>query len=544
MEKQVQKSLRGRAVFLVASFALFTLIGLAVWQYSTLSRARQLLYDDALSRRQAVDLIVKERESSLRNFVSDTSIHDELFATGEEVKADIGHSQNISERSGTHGYWVYSSDLKTLSAWRDSGLSELTAEPLDIKDIPRVFNESNVTRRFFRVINSRVLEIAGQKVELKGEESLEHQSGYLIAVREWNRDRLDSIGSALQCLVTVTTKPKKGFEVNEANGFHTYYIPLHGEDGTPVGSVEFAWSNSAIGSMIETTQFSTMAFGLVSVLPAGLLIAALVFWVVRPLRNLVGALEEGKLELVQPMSFQQDELGLLARLVIAHHEQNEEIHQLNEELEHRVRERTEELQEAYDATILGWSRAMDSRDEETAGHTQRVAEMAMHIGRAMKLSEPELDDLYKGALLHDIGKIGVPDSVLLKAGPLTDSERKVIEGHTTLAYKMLQPIKFLQRALYVPWCHHERWDGNGYPRKLAGDQIPFLARVFAVADVWDALRSDRPYRKAWSEQETREYIAAKSGEQFDPAVVEAFLATEPLPHPTDVQFEGWRQNAA
>jgi PAS domain S-box-containing protein len=184
---------------------------------------------------------------------------------------------------------------------------------------------------------------------------------------------------------------------------------------------------------------------------------------------------------------------------------------------------------AYEATIEGWSRAMDLRDKETEGHTQRVTEMTMRLGRALGLSEDELVHIRRGALLHDIGKMGVPDQILLKPGPLTDEEWAIMRRHPLLAYAMLLPIAYLRPALDIPYCHHEKWDGTGYPRGLRGESIPRAARVFAVVDVWDALRSVRPYRPAWPEDRVRDHIRSLSGSHFDPQAAEAFLELEGMP---------------
>jgi putative nucleotidyltransferase with HDIG domain len=181
-----------------------------------------------------------------------------------------------------------------------------------------------------------------------------------------------------------------------------------------------------------------------------------------------------------------------------------------------------ELLQAYDDTLVGWSRAMDVRDRETEGHTQRVTEMTIRLARAMGIGDAELVHARWGALLHDIGKIGVPDNILLKPGPLTKEEWVVMRRHPETAREMLKPIGFLRQALSIPYCHHEKWDGTGYPRGLIREQIPLIARIFAVADVWDALRHDRPYHLAWTPERARAYIRSKAGTHFDPAVVDAF----------------------
>jgi PAS domain S-box-containing protein len=181
---------------------------------------------------------------------------------------------------------------------------------------------------------------------------------------------------------------------------------------------------------------------------------------------------------------------------------------------------------AYDATLEGWSGALDLRDEETEGHTRRVTEAAVRLGRALGMSGEDLVHLRRGALLHDIGKMGIPDSILRKPGPLTDEEWAIMRRHPVYAYELLAPIRFLHPALEVPYCHHERWDGKGYPRGLRGEEIPLAARVFAVVDVWDALLSDRPYRPGRPLDHVLAYIESQAGSHFDPDVVRAFLQLE------------------
>jgi HD-GYP domain-containing protein (c-di-GMP phosphodiesterase class II) len=185
----------------------------------------------------------------------------------------------------------------------------------------------------------------------------------------------------------------------------------------------------------------------------------------------------------------------------------------------------DELSQAYDSTIEGWSHALDLRDKETEGHTQRVTQMTLTLARSMGINASELVHIRRGALLHDIGKMGVPDHILLKPGALTEEEWAIMRKHPVYAHELLTPIAYLRPALDIPYCHHEKWDGTGYPRGLTGTQIPFTARLFALVDVWDALTSDRPYRKGWSKEKALEHIQSLAGTHFDPKVVELFLHT-------------------
>lgn len=181
------------------------------------------------------------------------------------------------------------------------------------------------------------------------------------------------------------------------------------------------------------------------------------------------------------------------------------------------------LEQSYDATLEGWVRALELRDHETEGHTQRVTELTLRLARKMGISEEDLVHIRRGALLHDIGKMAVPDAILLKPGKLSQEEWAVMRQHPVHAYEWLRSVAFLQQALDIPYYHHERWDGSGYPHGLRGDQIPLAARIFAVIDVWDAMHIPRPYHSGHSNDEVRAYLRMNAGRLFDPQVVEAFF---------------------
>ena len=194
----------------------------------------------------------------------------------------------------------------------------------------------------------------------------------------------------------------------------------------------------------------------------------------------------------------------------------------NAQLFENLQRTNQELSLAYDTTLEGWGKALELRDKETQGHTQRVANLTLELARQMGIPESDITHIRRGTLLHDIGKMGVPDSILHKPGPLTDEEIAEMRKHPQYAYDLLSSITYLRPTLDIPYCHHEWWDGNGYPRKLKGEEIPLSARIFAIVDVWDALLSDRPYRKAWAEADVMKYITDLSDKQFDPQVVNEF----------------------
>jgi putative nucleotidyltransferase with HDIG domain len=178
---------------------------------------------------------------------------------------------------------------------------------------------------------------------------------------------------------------------------------------------------------------------------------------------------------------------------------------------------------AYDSTLEGWSKALDLRDKDTEGHTRRVTELTDRLARDLGIGEAERVHIRRGAMLHDIGKMGIPDAILLKEGPLSEEEWKIMKQHPDLAMSMLSSISFLRHALDIPYCHHEKWDGSGYPRGLKGREIPIAARIFAVVDVYDALTSDRPYRRAWSGEDALDHIRSGAGSHFDPDAASAFI---------------------
>ena len=219
---------------------------------------------------------------------------------------------------------------------------------------------------------------------------------------------------------------------------------------------------------------------------------------------------------------------MTGRIYISHDitalkELERELRELNFDLEKRVRLRTQELADAYDITLEGWAKALELRDKETEGHSRRVTETTVAVARAMEIPEEDVDHIRRGAILHDIGKMGIPDDILRKKGPLTEEERKIVMKHPDTAYELLRQIPFLEKALDIPYCFHEKWDGSGYPRRLKEREIPLAARIFAVADVWDALTSDRPYRKAWNKEQVASYLLKEAGKHFDRRVVNKFL---------------------
>lgn len=183
----------------------------------------------------------------------------------------------------------------------------------------------------------------------------------------------------------------------------------------------------------------------------------------------------------------------------------------------------QELSDAYSSTLEGWAKALELRDKETVGHSRRVTDLAVKLAKALGLTEKELQDVHFGALLHDIGKMAIPDKILNKPGKLSTGERAIMETHPEEGYKLLEHIDYLNAAAMIALYHHEKYDGSGYPKGIAGEEIPYIARLFAIVDVWDAITSERPYAAAWPIPMARAYLKEEKGVSFDPEIVDAFL---------------------
>jgi len=445
---------------------------------------------------------------------------------------------------------LYAFDRTGKLAWSHSQSGEASKHAAAISGwVSKNVIGAPTTRAAGYIWDSHVLlEIACSKVRHTGTGNKDPQ-GYFATIRAYEGDRLKDLEGITKCKLSVTEKAT--LPAFYADGRYSVPIQLKSpSDGAFVATLQYSGVMPEITLMTAQTAEMSSTFLFIALGAGAFLILGIYLWVVRPL----GVIERRvKGETTVPLDarrFGSREWQLMADLVERYDDQhralieaasemeesNRELSELNQSLEARIDERTAELQKAYEATILGWSRAMEFRDEETEGHTQRVAEMSLRLGKHFGLDEDELHNLYIGALLHDIGKIGIPDSILLKEGKLTPEEFRVMESHTLIAQEMLEPITFLKDSMDVPLFHHEKWNGQGYPYGLMGEEIPLLARIFAVSDVWDALRSNRPYRKAWPEDRVREYIRSELGKHFDPKVVQAFLTMEPMPHPSDAEF--------
>lgn len=294
-------------------------------------------------------------------------------------------------------------------------------------------------------------------------------------------------------------------------GYREIFAAWEVREGKDLGVLGIALGESFLVSTTRVTRIQ------IAILAALIFILVIIIGInlstiiTKPILELVSAsrkVMDGDLSvIVEPTS--KDELAVMAKTF------NQMINS--------VKESKDKIIESYDSTLEGWSRALDLRSEETKGHTDRVLELMIKTSQALGINGESLVNIRRGTLLHDIGKMGIPDRILNKTGKLTDDEWEIMRNHPTFAYDILKDIHFLQPALTIPYCHHERWDGKGYPRGIKGEDIPLEARIFALVDVWDAITNDRVYRKAMSKEEAIQTIQTGAGTHFDPQITKIFL---------------------
>ena len=281
--------------------------------------------------------------------------------------------------------------------------------------------------------------------------------------------------------------------------------------GETIGVMGASFSQNFLVRMGRSTwlrAFTLVIVAALLVIAVGIFTSNIISQPILRLEKAASSVAEGNLE-VKILTSGHDEIARLTR-------------EFNFMVE-RLQKAHTDLISAYDSTIEGWAKTLEARDSETLGHSQRVVNLTIKLARAMGIPEEHIVHVRRGAFLHDIGKLTIPDDILKKPGPLTPDEWAIIKKHPKAAYEILKDIEFLEKALNIPYCHHEHWDGNGYPRGLKGTEIPLEARIFTVIDTYDAIRSNRPYKQARSLEEAFRELRKGKGILYDPEVVDTFL---------------------
>jgi putative nucleotidyltransferase with HDIG domain len=521
-------SVNVKLTLLFCVFASLFLAGVFVWRMVERNAADLKIDNAERLREKNVDVysnfISAALEDSTRRAAFDSELDrlvksDSIFKNSGQDRA-----RDFLRETYEQGYsiWIYNLKGQRLFFWGKSDVVK-AFQPSEntLKSMLMTSSIATPSKFHIRAKDGVICEVRGAVIsssQVSSKATTKAKStGILFVAKSWDREYQNYIGQLTNSKVKIEVA--KSDKVNlDAD------VVLSGPEGKAFATLSFEDPGELRQALNQATDRAVYIFILFVVCLVTTLMIAVFRWVVQPLRTIGQTLAYGDLVALSDVERAGAEFEQVAGVIAQFFLQRDALNKAKENLELRVAERTHELREAYEATIEGWSRALEFRDQETEGHCRRVTAMTVRLASDMGISGDELLNLKRGALLHDIGKMGIPDSILLKPGKLTEEERHVMEQHTIYAYQMLEPIVFLRPALDIPLYHHEKWDGTGYPYKLKGHQIPLSARIFAVIDVWDALRSDRPYRQAWSEERVTQYIIENSGSHFDPQVVKAFLA--------------------
>ncbi len=477
---------RTRVLLLLASLTL-AFIGVACGLLA-LDRheAKMLSRHTQGERSMFYDRLLTLRANPLKTMAFDSSYWDEMV-TFVHTRNTVWGKQNIDTARVTFdvdGSWVFDPNMNAVYGSVSPSAQHLRMLPLPRGAIRRILRQGPYSH-FFLQTPDGLLEL--RSASIHGSSDVAHAGparGYFMVGRLWDRDYLGELSGLTSAHAGMLAPPRRGEAAQ--GGTHggsrmRFLQACPGWDGVPVARLELVSDDPTVGLLQRSAVRGLILLGSFALLTLAVISACLLRWVSLPLGHLSRALTAESQETLTQLKTDGAEFGTLARLMGDFFTQREALRSARDGLETRVAERT-----------LG-------------------------------IADDDLLHIRRGALLHDIGKMGVPDRILLKSGPLDDDEWDTMRRHPLYALEMLHPIVFLHPALDIPYCHHEQWGGGGYPRGLQREDIPLPARIFAVVDVWDALRSDRPYRRAWPEERVRAHIRSLSGTHFDPEIVGAFL---------------------
>lgn len=519
-------SISRRLVLIVAALCALALLLAALIRREDETRLEATSRSATAERARLVRALVLAEGARIRAYVENNGAWDDLGAwVNRPVPGWIEHNLGVSGRDpAIAATYFYDRRGRLVRALPKPGAALGRWHPGKNLAVRGSAGGHKPLLRYFALIPGGLVEVNLTTIVPSGDDARRRGTifGYIAAVRRWNPAAVTNLTRLTATKVELLTPQGRRARAGTGEDRFTLDEPLRDARGRTVAYRRFS-ANSPVVAQYRISLLRTQAF-VVLLIIGGLALLGIVLGalVARPLRRMRRAVAQGHVEGLGGLLEDSTELGEQARLIEDWFLMRNELTNTNTWLEGEIRERTREVNEAYLSTIRALVTALEYRDQETKGHCERVTEMTEIIARALRLSEIEVDDMKRGALLHDIGKIAIPDAILLKPGALTLPERAMMETHAHIGWDMLKDIRFLERALDIPRCHHEKWDGTGYPRGLAGEDIPMAARIFALADVWDALSSTRPYRKAWPPDKVREHLIALSGTHFDPTVVAAF----------------------
>lgn len=536
------KTLRSRVTLLLSVFCISFLLGVYNWHFNEQKRVMRLSDRAAKEQVDLLQRIIRLKQEPISLLSNDYSNWDDLVKFINHPNS-IWADNNLKTALSTYNcdeIYVYNDKNKLvyfISSNKPVAASQSIAE-----SILNNVDQHKKLNHFYLSLNHELYEFYGSKVYKTNDYEREGKSyGYFVVANILDKDYCNSLsqvtGGKVKLIDPRFGAPDIQWRTAD-DGTIIYTQQVYNPRGEPIKRLYFANSNQVTKTLTKSSANTVNIIAIFTFSLMAILFGVLYLWVSSPLLAIVNSMHRRDTDKLKQLEKDTTEIGQLARVIHDSYQQQDsliteinerkkietELQQARNSLENRVADRTRELADAYDRTIEGWSRALDLRDKETEGHSQRVTQMTIRLARKMGLSEQDIIYIRRGALLHDIGKVGIPDAILLKPGPLDDEEWIIMKRHPQLAFDLLSPIQFLQPSLDIPYCHHEKWDGTGYPRGLSGLDIPLAARLFCIVDVWDALKSDRPYRKGWSDEKIIEHVKSLSGAHFEPAVVDLFLS--------------------
>ena len=526
-------SVRAKINLLIAVFTALFLVVLGAVGYG--QNARNRAYAETLQAAQArfFGHLLTLKGTSLHAISIDYTYWDEMVSFVRTGNREWAH-QNLDTALSTFDVdvmWVYRTDFSRVYAVAGSQYSALSAAapPAGALQLLRTHGPFS---HFFMPSPFGLVEIRGATIQPTNDpERRTPARGYMLVGRVWDHPYVKDLSDMMNGAVRLVPAQPDGRSPLRPAPWTLIRVSetLNAWNGAPLVVAESEQVPNRFVQFQRQERQQFLLLGLFGFGTIGLVTLALRDWVNVPLGLISATLRTGDPGGLDRLAGDRAEFGRVADLMRKFFAQSALLAEITKRrhVEQQLRASEERFREdlllAYDTTLEGWSRALEMRDEETEGHTRRVAELTVRLAKALGVADEELVHIRRGALLHDIGKMAVPDAILRKPGPLTGDEQTMMRRHPTYAHALLAPITYLRRSLDIPYCHHELWDGSGYPRGLEGERIPLAARIFTVADVWDALRSNRPYRPAWSVEQARTYLRDNAGTKFDSKVVAAFL---------------------
>lgn len=481
---------------------------------------RKLAYQYNVERSTLMSSVFQYQKKSYEKAITALTHWDDLATFAQNRNMGWVENLNVTDSMELSGLWVFDADQSLIYRKVDSHKwpKKPASPPLSINpDAPKHVS-------IYYVLTPKGVQsiIAGRIYSQNRARSNGKHSGYLAVAKLIDKPLLASLSSSTDSIVQVTTSGNEKRDPYGGIGSYSMKLPLLGADKKPVAWLKFTTKSQHIAQLRERQSANLLYTSLCLlflVLGFGLFLRQ---FVAVPKKELSEALKSGDSRALAKHIGSNEDMRDIVTLVEAH-SKNHNLANINEALEKIVYRRTQELENSYGELLEALVAALELRDQETEGHSRRVTELTVILAQRIGFTPEELVHIRRGALLHDIGKIGIPDAILLKCGPLNPLEREIICKHPEFAQDILQNIEFIKPAMEIPLCHHEKWDGTGYPRGLKGEEIPLSARIFSIIDVWDALSSDRPYRKAWPQAQVRSELERMSGTHFDPRVVAMML---------------------